>query len=438
MSLEVRYKGTDSELVFSGSALSGVNLVTEADPSLCSITADSLSFTIQVEEGTTLDLQEGQRVELYKDGDLEHTQFVKDFERLGRNRYRLVCQSRIGVMNDTYYGKIHTPGGPVGNNTDGYYSRSGNLWRTASFLLDQIASESHCSTSYTQAGGLEDTVVAGYLPICSQRDALQQVAFAAGLLVSARDGNLNFHKISPVVSGSFVKGDIFYGGKVKEYPLYHEVSVNSLYENYVDQAWKDEQPEGEAARVEISRFAHMSEVPVIDLSSDLEVVSETDYGAKWYDRYNEYEVPSGDQYIEFQKKIHTRTINTATGKKNTLSVGNCTLLFQGAYYHDWKTYDENGDLVPREKIYTENVQAVLDRLEAYAGLRVLVEQEVIVRDQRAGDYVRTVTPWDTYVEGYIISMDSTLTQNGHRARVKILGKHVDYTPEYSSRLGEFI
>lgn len=435
MSLYIRYIAPEETLTFSGSALSDVNLVTEADPSLLKLTADTLSFTVVVEDGVTLDLAEGQRVELYKDGVLEHTQFIKDFERLGKNRYRLICQSRIGIMEEPFYGKIYTPGGPLPPSTDWYYGRMGNTWMPARQLIDEVAAKAGCAVTYTDTTGLRDTTVAGYLPICPQRDALQQAAFAAGLQVSTRDGALTLREVPTEVSGEFGSRDIFYGCRVKQLPRIHRIDLSSVYENYVQQAWEDTGERIDAGNIyELSVCAQLINEPVYSVSEQSDEVLEEDeilgdeevyeefvkdYGVRWYVG------PGSPGYvakcIEFQKKTHSRALAAASDKENVLSVEGCTLLFEGNYPHDWAT---EGSSAPA-KIYTQNVTPVLDRLEAYAQLRVLVEQEVIVRGQRAGDYVRTVTPWGSCVEGYIISMDARLTQNGHRARVKILGKFVE-------------
>lgn len=434
MSLYVKYMTDDTELTFSGPALSDVNLVTEADPSLCSLTADTLSFTVTVDDGTTLDLQEGQKVEIYKDDVLEHTQFVKDFERLGKNRYRLICQSLIGVMEEPFYGKIYTPAGPPsGVSEELVGDRLGNTWRYGRLVIDKIAKEAGCTAVYDSTNNLQNTTVAGYLPICTQREALQQVAFAAGLLVSTKDGNLNLRELSETVTSEFREQDIFYGGRVKQYPTVSKVEVSSVREKTVAQAWEEEADADEMAVYEIGRFVQMVDEPIIYNDGSATEVFEGDYGAGWFTANFSYAAFSGDSYIEFQKKTHARSLSE-TEKESSLKADGCTLLFEGNYTHEWQVY---GETAPK-KIYTENVTPVLDRLEAYAQLRVLVEQEVIVTNQRAGDYVRTITPWGSYVEGYIISMDARLTINGHRAKVKILGKFVDYTPENSSALGEFI
>ena len=71
-----------------------------------------------------------------------------------------------------------------------------------------------------------------------------------------------------------------------------------------------------------------------------------------------------------------------------------------------------------------NVQSVLERLRKIKQLRQTLNHEVAVSGQLAGDKVSSVNPWGTQIRGYIASMDSTLTQNGHTAAVKIIGEEV--------------
>lgn len=75
-------------------------------------------------------------------------------------------------------------------------------------------------------------------------------------------------------------------------------------------------------------------------------------------------------------------------------------------------------------IHSGNAKQALDRLFNVYQLRQVTEQEVVIQGQNAGDYVASVTPWGSQTKGFISSMDSTLTQNGHTAMVNIQGVEV--------------
>ena len=138
-------------------------------------------------------------------------------------------------------------------------------------------------------------------------------------------------------------------------------------------------------------------------------------GTNWIRMMEAYtgDICGGSSY-DIVKNYEERAL-TSIGKTNILSVDGATLVNNSQHY-----VDLNGTIYYEDSLTVD----VFNRLEEFAKYRLLVEQDVIVTTQQTGDYVQTVTPWGETVEGYIISMDSKLTQNGHTARIKILGKKV--------------
>lgn len=413
------------EVTFGKGAISDVSLLEELDPSLCVLTADTLSFSVVSK--TALTPKEGQRLELYRDDVLECVQFVKDCERISKDRYRIIGQSLIYMMDqETFYGKIYTPGGTK-NSTD----RCGNVWCDAKTLIERIfkgfSHDINISYETDQDHGtpVEKTTLGGYLPICTMKEALQQVCFASGMTVKTRDGNLTLSELPTSSSSTFYTNSIFNGTSVKNLSPISDVNVASIQERNVKEDWvvlEGEYPSGSPV-YEFERFTQLAQEPYYNGGIMVAKKFSGDYGAGWFSlsgvSQGDQVSVSADNYIEFQKKTHTRTVSSTAKKKNPLTVSDCTLLYEGYYTNEWDSVDEIYALS-----YKENVTDVLDRLAEYAQLRTLVEQDVVASGQHAGDLVRTQTPWGTTVEGYIISMDSILTQNGQKARVKILGKEV--------------
>lgn len=390
------------ELSFGKGELENVNAVSESDPSLLTVTADTLSFDVIVKDGMLLSPMEGHQVKLFKNGVQQCVQFVKDFERIRKNSYSIVCQSLIGKLENTHYGRFHS----AQYNPD--YDKDGR--RTPGSLAAEIADGHPVDVS----GLPTDIALAGYLETQTQRDALRQLAFAVGRSIYTKGGFISFVQIPNTVSFVFGNDTILKTHRIKQMADYTGIRLYS-------QSFKHH---GYGANhVEISSGSFVSgDLIETDrmwgtLTDGNTTLAHDSYekGFNWIRMKASYtgDICGGSSY-DIVKNYEERVL-TSTGKTNILSVDGATLVNNSQHY-----YDYNGTIYYEDSLTGD----VFDRLEAFAKLNLLVEQDVVVTTQQAGDYVRTVTPWDETVEGYIISMDSKLTQNGHTARIKILGKKV--------------
>lgn len=400
-----------NEIVFGKGSLANVRMTTEFDPSLCSLPADTLSAHVKTRDGMNFEPSEGARIKLFKNGVLEHTQFLQDFDRIEKNQYKLSCQSLIGTLDREYYGKILTPGGVI--NSD---ERAGNVWCTASKEIGRISGEGErFSVKYETSHMQENTVLIGYIPVCEEKEALRQVLFASDMAASTRDGYLTLCDLKDAVTSEFTKEDIIAWRQVKKLKPIGSVEIWSLYEKYVDQ--KSEEVfsyQGETKKTQ--RIAHYMEKP--RYGAPVPSINGT-YGAGWATLYDTGTL-SADEYIEYSKIRNTAPVPDGEKSGATITIDDCTLIHDEVMYEsDWEGSDEAFELIASNAL-----PKALERMVEYAQLRVMVEEDVIVTNQHAGDFVRTLTPWGTKIEGYIIAMDATLTQNGHRARIKILGKEV--------------
>lgn len=398
------------EKTYGDKELSNVNLVTEFDPSLASLPTDTLSFNAHVNEMTNFVSRDGNKVKLYKNGNLEHTMWIKEIERISKTQYRINCQSLIGNLDRKYYGKILSPGGEI----DGF-GRCGNAWSYAKTVLEHISKNGvRFSVNYTssKAKVRGDKILIGYLPICQEKDAVQQVLFASGLVPSTMDGTMNLSELQTEVKYEFTDDDIISNKKARKMKPISVLEVYTTYEKYIEQNWSIADIKGKID--EIPRIAHVLPKPNWG-----DIIEEgVDYGAGWVSGI--IGIDTLDQYIEFIKLPESRRLY-GDGKNDTkLTIDHCTLIHDRTEYESqWPGYPYDA-----EYMHSDVLEDVFERMGRYVGYRIVVEQDVIVTTQHAGDYVRTMTPWGTTVEGWIISMDSTLTRNGHRAKIKVLGKEV--------------
>ena len=361
-------------MTFGKGELTNVRLVNEVDPALCVLTADTLNFEVIDRKNRTLLPQENQRIELVKDGALKAVQYIVSSTRESKNQYKIVCQSVIGLLEDTYLGGIFD-----------------------AVLLENFLRDVLGPWPFEIDSHFAGVTVTGYLPVCTQREAIQQLAFAIGAIVSTQNGEkIRFLPVPTVITGKFRSSDVFLGGSVKTSPRVAKVEVVShryTPSDTEETLVREEEISGEDVLVTFDSPHHSYAIVGGEIIAS---------GANWVKITADGIVTvTGKAYLH-NSITHTRRNPAAVAKEqsNYVAVSDVTLIHSG------------------------NAKQALDRLFNVYQLRQVTEQEVVVRGQSAGDYVASVTPWGSQTKGFISSMDSTLTQNGHTAMVNIQGVEV--------------
>ena len=366
-------------ILFGKEELIAVQLVNEIDPTLCVLSADTMSFEIVDRKGRDLIPQENQRIELFKDGRLKAVQYISSGTRNSKNQYKIDCQSMIGLLEDTFLG--------------GLYSDK---------PLAELAGEILGDWPFEISPYFSTTTVSGYLPVCTQREALQQIAFAIGAVITTQDGaKIRFLPLLETTVGAFSEADIFMGASVKMEPRVAKVEVYSHSYTPSDKADTilEEEISGENVLVTFDEPHHSYEITGGEITaSDVNWVRVTAGGP----------VTVTAKPFLHSSVAHTKRNAEALAKEqsNCVSIPEVTLIHKG------------------------NVQQVLTRLFNIQQMRQTTEQEVVVKDQKAGDLVVSSTPWNGKTRGYISSMDSTLSQNSHTAKVCIQGVMVTVEAVY--------
>lgn len=361
-------------ITFGAEELKNARLVNEIDPTLCELSADMMSFEVVDSQNRNLIPQESQEIELIKDGVTEAVHYITSSDKECGSRYLFSGQSIIGLLEGTFMGGIYKD-------------------KPVSDLLSEVLGE----VKFDLHSKFSDVKVTGYIPILSQRNALQQIAFAIGAIITTRGGKkIRFVPIPTSTSARFSAKDIFLGGKVKSEPRIAKVEVMAHSYTLSDEEetlMQEEEISGSNLLLTFPDPHHSYSVTGgTILSSD----------ANWV------RIDVDGPVTLKAKKYHHNTIThskqnakaTAKEQGNVISVTDATL------------------------VNNANVQKTLDRLyDAYL-LRKKVEQQVTVSNQRAGQLATTVTPWDTLVNGMIFSMDSKFTQKTHIASIELHGVEI--------------
>lgn len=361
-------------VLFGADELISARLVNEVDPSLCELTVDTMSFEMHDPQNRSFLPQENQRVELLQDGKLRASHYITSSTRKAKSNYSISCQSAIGLLNDDFMGGLYTD-------------------KPLEELVAEILGEWEFEIDKQFSG----KTITGYLPVCSQREALQQISFAVGALISTQDSTkIRLLPIQTTVSAKFRDSDILLGGSVKTAPRYARVSVKShtyTKTDIVETLMEEEEIETATDTITFTAPHY-----------DYEITNGTilDSGVNWVQISASGPVTLTAKTYLHTTRTHSKVNPEATAKErgNHIYVSECTLINNG------------------------NAQDAVDRLYSAKQRRQTVNQDVVVSSQKAGQIASSMTPWGTVTRGFISSMDSTMTQNGHVASIQIQGIEV--------------
>lgn len=359
--------------VFAEDELVQVRLLQEVDPSLCELSVDTLSVAVRDRKNRILFPQKNQSVQLYQNGELIASHYVSDFSRQGQQDYRFRCKSSVGKLEDVYLGGI-------------LYTTVGEFLQT---LLQDVP--------YELDEEFENIRLDGFVPFCTRREALQQVAFAIGAVVTTgADGTIYLRPEALELGGSFADDQVFLGAKVTQKTRIAQVQL--MAHRYIA---------GDVRETLLNE----------------EVVSGSDGLYVFSKPYYSYLLTGGE--LEDQGgnwvKIRANGPVTLTARPFVHTTVSYSMKNPQA------TAQEQGNVVTIKNatlVNPDNAQQVLNRLYWHYMQRNLLQQQVVVSGQQVGQLIRSVNPWDTATEGYLISMDRDFTGTGQTAQISILGQEV--------------
>lgn len=362
-------------VLFGQEEITRVGLVNEVDPTLCSLAVDTMHIEIKDRRGRTFVPQENQKMELYRNGSLLASHYITESSRESGHYYTFSCQSAIGLLNDDFLGGLYS-NEPVKN------------------LLGAILN----GVGYVLDAAFEGQVITGYLPVCTRREALQQVAFALGAMVTTSGSDsICLLPLPENVSKTFNQKQIFSGAKVESAPRFarYEVAAHS----YLPSTETETLLDGEVLQgTDLLLTFDEPHYGYVISGGTL-----TGSGENWVTITASGAVTLTAKTYTHSSVLHTRRNPSATAAErgNVITVSDATLIHSG------------------------NVKGALERLYASGQLRQTLTQDAVISDHKIGDRVASINPWGTQTNGILTVMDSELTQHGHTANVTILGVEVE-------------
>lgn len=363
-------------LVFGEKELESVGTVSEFDPLLCTLPVDEMRISVKVPESRLLIPQENQRMELHRDGQMLEAQYIRESSKVRKGVYKFVCRSAVGLLEDDFMGGVYT-GKPAGE------------------LLTEILGS---GVSLDLDPAFYSSTISGYLPVCTRREALQQVAFALGARVSTH--KTDAIKLTPpetVSKHTYTDTEIFAGASIESKSKY---AVVELYAH---------------------RYTDINEEETL---LEAEPVSGTNLLYTFTEPHHDYQITGGkltafgENWVQITASGTEVTLTAKKYKHTMYRMQKANPSAKGSEKNNVITVDAATLITP------SNAAEVLERLYAAAQLRQELSQNAVISGQNAGMYVESVNPWETKTAGYIAYLDSTYTQRKKTASMRIIGAEV--------------
>ena len=375
--------------IFESDAILSANVLEEIDPLSAELSINTLNFKVHTSDFAILDpqgayslLQRKQQVDVaeYVNGAKKPmgTYYLDEPESDSDRTTSMNCVDLIGIMDQMDF-------------KGGMYSSV-----LAGAIIDAIMASAG-GIEYELDGVFVGAVLSGWIPICTHREALQQVAFAIGAIVDCSRSNVIKLYPAPTVSN----GEIPYARKLSGHTLKLKALVTG---------------------VEVIAHNYTATAESQEL-------------------LNEAKIP-GTYEITFSAPMHSLTIAGGTITASNANYAKITVASAGTVVLTGRTYNDSTqlfgkympDLPAGEKsnvlkvedatlVSNGNAQAVSNRVYEYYQNRYEGEGPIVLDNEEPGQ-MRTMDSMNGYqVEGIIESMDIDLA-GGFKADVRITGKAV--------------
>ena len=383
-------------VLFEGDNLINANLLEQLNLLSDEISINTLDFTVYSDDdrfnilnpqGVYKTLQQRQELNVYqsKNGELNNmgTFYIDNWQSKNDNKMEFSGIDLIGLLDKTNFD------GGIYNNV------------TVENLITQIFNSAGFTSEYfTIQDELKNILLAGYIPVCTHREALQQILFTIGAIANC--ARTDIIKIEEVIESEtpneIPSGNVFKGTK--------EIEQGEIITGVLLQAHNYSQG--------------IEQKKLFDES-----------------------LPIGTHKIVFSNPTHNitctgGTIQSSNANSAIISVSsNTNVVVQGYEYVD-STQDifiENSSLAGNEKsnvlkidsvylINSSNAQAIGQRIIDYYNGKYTTKFKYVLDDEKTADNVILDEQYGNILNGFITELDIDLT-GGYVAKAKVIAKVED-------------
>ena len=233
---------------------------------------------------------------------------------------------------------------------------------------------------------IDSLLIYGWIPICSKREALQQLLFATGVILIKDDS-----------------GAILFAAPLAQ-------STEEINENDIFDEGSDDQPE-HVNTVEITEHAFH-----LDTASGADLIFENVTGSN--DEYYIAKYPSGPVKPALDEMHYSSYVDVIYANCNAALVSGVGKFIGRPYQHAEKTLrreianfpDGHIISVPNATLVTLlNSESVMDRLSAYYGTAQKSHVDISMRGERCGLMYSLTSAWGDAFSGFLIRASKKIT-----------------------------
>ena len=355
--------------VFKDNEIDNISCLMELNPISEEVSINTMDYTIRSKSEYAFEFQKRQKQTLYFDEAILGIFYLKDGKQLGAKRYSVETQDAVGILDNNQF-------------MGGVYSDV----LVSDILASIMGGE---GITYFLDDTYVDARVSGYLPICTKRVALQQLAFAIGALVdTSYDRQLYIYPQQTEVTGEFTARDIRLGLSVEHSDI---ITGIRLYAHSYDRGV-------ESAQLYKGILAGTTKIEFSEPYHSLSITGGTlgDHG----DNYA-YITGAGNEVVLAGLKYNHSTISIlkenpkVTQNKNIAEVKDATL------------------------VTSQNAQAVLDRVYQYYSSNESISFRATINDQELGNRVNVATGFKGTMTGNITKLDFRFSRRKITAEVTV-------------------
>ena len=314
-----------------------------------------------------------EKIQLYRDDQLKNTLRVKELTHMKISDIAMRCRSDLEFLEVKFMGGMYTNADPV-------------------TVLAQIMGDH----SYSLDQKVANKRVTGHLPICTRRQALEQLAFAleAALTVTP-EGHVRLTQV-PLDINSAVHMDpnrLPEGVQITTQPYYTKVELVS-HRWVASTQWVE---------VYNKRDLGTQEVTVTFNQPNAEyALAEGRIVAKGPNFITF--VPAGPETLKIRPYLHYTNTHTTTFPIDTSRFSNALTVREMTLVNE------------------DNAQSLMTRLKQVALMRQQLQMRIPVENEVPGQTLYMRTPWGTRFLGCISRMKTIHTQNNHIADITVVGR----------------
>ena len=383
-------------VLFEGDSLISANILEQVNLLSDELSINTLDFVVYSEDdrfnilnpqGIYATLQQRQEVNVYENKNDALTSmgtfFLDSWQSQNDNKMQFTGIDLVGLLDKT-------------NFDGGIYSNV-----TAKSLITEILTSAGLNSSmYTIDSEIENILISGYIPVCTHREALQQVLFVAGAIANC------------------ARTDIIKIEKVREAQEPNEISKNNVFKG------TKEIVQGEIVTGVLLKTHNYSQ------GTEQKKLFDGQLGI------GTHKITFGNP--SFGYTCTGGTIQSSNANYVIVNVGTAGNVVVNGYEYIDNTQDvliQNTDLNGNEKsnvlnidsvylINNSNVQAIGQRIIDYYNKRFTVKFKFILDDEKAGDNVVLEENYGNVLNGYVTELDVDLT-GGYVATSQIVAKVSD-------------